>query len=192
MKQQYKSTFGKLPVVFSVIGGFCSIVGVLFVLFTQLGLSTELTLGLSSSIFAGLVGAASVYVAKWIKYLPRKPRVFISYSHLNRPLAKEVAGALRSAGTEVWIDFEQLRHGQSIQEEIERGLSDADFFVAIITQEPTPMFRMELEKARERRLRIIPLIHKEGDVPSEVREIRYIDLRGNDNKWIDELREAVS
>jgi hypothetical protein len=60
--------------------------------------------------------------------------MFISYSHSDRLFAANLASGLQAAGVHVWIDQGELRVGDSIIDRISNAISQADFFIALITE----------------------------------------------------------
>jgi hypothetical protein len=60
--------------------------------------------------------------------------VFLSYSWVDKPLARELAAALDAHGCRVWIDEGELRVGDSLVQSISEALDRADFVVALVSQ----------------------------------------------------------
>lgn len=66
--------------------------------------------------------------------MAEKDYVFVSYSHLDRPLATELVEALRKFGVNVWSDFDNLRPGQDWSLAIYEALRHALALVVIVTE----------------------------------------------------------
>jgi hypothetical protein len=60
--------------------------------------------------------------------------VFISYSSKDKDLALRVANDLRELGHRVWLDEWQIKIGQCIPTEIEKGLAAANFIILLLSQ----------------------------------------------------------
>jgi TolB-like protein/Tfp pilus assembly protein PilF len=59
--------------------------------------------------------------------------VFLSYASEDAPAAERVAGALRSAGIEVWLDHSELRGGDIWDAKIRGNIRSCTLFVALIS-----------------------------------------------------------
>ncbi|MDX6528132.1 MAG: hypothetical protein QOH41_422 [Blastocatellia bacterium] len=184
--------------VLAHVSGLVSIAGVVFsgfALFAILGKSlklSEFSLSIITAVIAVVVGFFSKYLAGFAKRLQFAPRVFISYAHEDESIAHEVAEALRNHGARVWLDQERLKPGESINDAIEKGIADADSFVALVSGVPRPNLLLEIGMARARGLRVIPVLLADTSLPSDLQGLRYIDLRKEQSRGIEELvREAT-
>ena len=61
-------------------------------------------------------------------------RVFLSYSTHDAEQVSPVAEALRKKGITPWIDQSEIGTGDSIFQEIERGLDESRYFVLFLSQ----------------------------------------------------------
>ena len=62
------------------------------------------------------------------------PRAFVSHAHEDKPVALELAGALRAAGVDAWIDAWEIAAGDSLVDKIyEHGLKDCDVFIVLLS-----------------------------------------------------------
>ena len=60
-------------------------------------------------------------------------RVFISYTHADRPFASRLAVDLTHAGVNVWYDEWEILPGDSIVEKIDTALRENDYLMVILT-----------------------------------------------------------
>lgn len=74
----------------------------------------------------------------------RRPRVFVSHSHMDELAAQRLAAALQRAGADVWIESAQLHAGDQI-EIVERGLATCDWLVLLETPEALASAWVNLE-----------------------------------------------
>ncbi len=193
MKKQTSLSKSLFEGAASILGAVASITGLIVALIWQFRAGgLEAFVAFVTLFVSFLFGAYSAYLAPFLKRLRHTRRVFLSYSHSHATLAKEIAEEIRKAGAKVWIDTDQIKPGQSIFEAVERGLRDADYFVPIITTKASPSMREEINRALSREVRVIPVIHKDGELPSEVKGARFIDLREDETGGIRELVENVS
>lgn len=186
-----RKTIAQTTAVISVVGAVVSAVALLAVLGKTLKLS-EFSLSIVSAALGVLAGMYSMYFARFAKKLKLSPRVFISYSHADQTVAREIAEALRTHGARVWLDQERLKPGDSIREAVQQGIDDADAFVALLSEQARPNLLFELGMARAKGLRIIPVLLAEGELPSDLQGLRYIDLRHERSRGLDELVKATT
>lgn len=107
--------------------------------------------------------------------------VFVSYRRKDVEFTKEIVNALRDAGKEVWIDWEDIPPGSvGFADDIKRGLEGADSFICILSPaylESTYCVDMELGYALQLKKRIVPIVlHKfDGyDVPEGIAAINWV------------------
>lgn len=93
-------------------------------------------------------------------------KIFISHSGEDRQWVRDFAAALRSQGSEVWLDEWRLRPGEPIQEEMEKGLRESDIVAFVITPQNIHggNFMFELGAAIGMGKRAVPILAK--DVPA--------------------------
>lgn len=79
--------------------------------------------------------AARPFVASAEVSRPVQYDVFLSHASEDKDeIARPLAGALTARGVTVWFDELNIRVGQSIRREIERGIRDARFGLVIVSQ----------------------------------------------------------
>lgn len=107
--------------------------------------------------------------------------VFISYRRKNVEFAKELVAALKSAGKECWVDWEDIPPGsEGFTDDIKRGLESTDAFLAILSPdylESTYCVDMELAYAIQLKKKLIPIVIEKFDgqsVPAGVGHINWI------------------
>lgn len=118
----------------------------------------------------------------------RKPLVFLSYSHTDKPVVSRVAEGLRNEGVDVWIDEAELSLGHSLVKQIERGLDSADFVVFFLSKASvnSQWARQELNAAISRRVSqnrgaiVLPILLDDAKIPSLLRDVMYLDMRAGD------------
>lgn len=96
---------------------------------------------------------------------PANPKVFLSYTTADQPLAKRIAEALMAQGIETWWDQWEIRSGDSLRQKIDQGLGDCTHFVVLLTVTSIrkPWVNAELDAAFVRKLndqcKLIPVRH---------------------------------
>jgi hypothetical protein len=82
-------------------------------------------------------------------------QIFISYSSRDKDWAEAFAKSLRSKGLTVWLDQDQIRVGDSINDAIERGLRESSYVLSVLTPEtinkPNLLFEMGAALGMRRR-----------------------------------------
>jgi len=183
----------------SRISGLLSIIGLavsmgmlVIILSRSLRLS-ELMLSIVVTSIGALAGMYSMYLVRFANRLPRlSPRIFLSYSHKDQDIARQVAEAFRTNGARVWLDQERLRPGASIGDEIEKGIADADTFVALLSGTPSPNLLLELVMARAKGITVIPVLLADAEVPVDLQGLQYVDLRKAPGRGLEELVRAAT
>jgi TIR domain len=112
------------------------------------------------------------------------PRIFISHSSDDTDLADQIAGDLRCAGYEPWIDRQSIRAGNPIVAGIDAAIMSCHYFVVILSQKAleSEWVNQEIieglwQKLSERRRKhIIPALREACVVPLHLRHIRYADF----------------
>jgi hypothetical protein len=59
--------------------------------------------------------------------------VFISHASEDKPFVRELANALQQKGLRVWYDELTLKVGDSLREEIDRGLANSRFGIVVLS-----------------------------------------------------------
>lgn len=118
----------------------------------------------------------------------RKPLVFLSHAHSDKPLVRRVANGLRGHGIDVWIDDTELSVGDSLVTRIERGLDSAEFvaFFFSTASVKSQWAREELNVAISRQVSgcrgaiLLPILLEDAEIPALLRDVMYLDMRNGD------------
>jgi hypothetical protein len=125
-------------------------------------------------------------------------RIFVSYSHQDKPVVELIGHRLQVAGHEIWIDQEKLTPGDNISKKIQEGIASADAFIVVVSanslsskwvqQEFTSLALSELSK---REKKIIPILLDDSTVPSYLSNFLYIDFSRNLPGGLDDLVRSL-
>lgn len=126
--------------------------------------------------------------------------VFICHTWDTKSLAEELTKALGKQGIEAWADFKNLRPGHRWQEELERAIDSAAYFVFLLTPESrsTPWQEAEWGAALARtwvddEKKLLPVVFGKSDSPPFLRD--WVPLRVDPDTdasvWTSEVLNAL-
>lgn len=75
----------------------------------------------------------SVNAFSEIKTVKRPPTLFLSYSSQDKEFAQQLASDLTNNEVDVWIDFWEIKVGDSIIDKISTAIQENDFIGVILT-----------------------------------------------------------
>jgi hypothetical protein len=110
--------------------------------------------------------------------------VFICHSSKDKPFVRKLGDALKAEGVPVWIDEAEIRVGDSIISRIEQAIGDVDYVAVALSPDAvsSPWVQEELrsamsEQIEERKIKVLPLLVRDCDIPGFLRDKRYADFR---------------
>ncbi len=130
-------------------------------------------------------------------------KVFISYSHKNELLAREVAKALEQAGLDVWDAEREIMPGDNWAEKIAEGLKESEAMVVLLTPDAVQSraVRHEIDYALGKKSfdkRLIPVLvgeperFPENSIPWILRRLKMINLPEHDHEeGIGQITQAL-
>lgn len=108
---------------------------------------------------------------------------FFSYFSGDSAFVKKLEQDLRLRQIHIWRDEHEIEVGDSMTEKIQKGLKDSYTFIIVLTPEALsrPWVNEELRAAYVQRLagnfKILPVLHKECDIPVFLADYKYADFR---------------
>jgi len=120
-------------------------------------------------------------------------RVFISYSWQDKELARDVGAALKAAGNQVWIDYDDTRGGDNLTERISAALDWCDTLVLIWTDsaKQSEWVKLEWTSAVALRKRIVPCVIGTAKLPAILASTLYVEM-ADSNTWLARLKQSIS
>jgi len=131
-------------------------------------------------------------------------KVFISYSHIDRPLARKVASALEKSGLEVWDAEREILLGDNWAKKVAEGLEESDAMVVLLTPNAlaSRVVRREIEYAlgeKSFNRRLIPVLvgspetFPDNSIPWILRRLNMISLpaHGREEEGIQQITQAL-
>lgn len=103
-------------------------------------------------------------------------KVFISYSSVDEPLAKEIQSTLEEVGVGSFLDKKDIAWGDDVLERVARGLTDSTAVVVIISPASLKSQWVPFEVGHAMALgkKVLPfLAHPSIDVPDFLRKLNY-------------------
>jgi hypothetical protein len=113
-----------------------------------------------------------------------EPRVFLSYSHEDQPIAQELARELEERGAAVWFDEQMLTLGDDVSERINAAIRSSDVFLVLVSPAAgrSAWVRRELEVAlaTANGTRVIPVRLTGAEIPADLSNVLYLDADPHD------------
>jgi internalin A len=111
-----------------------------------------------------------------------RARVLLSYSRKDKAVAHQLYQALRAAGREVWVDWDNIPRGSDWFQEIEHGIENCDTVVALLSPDSASsrLWIKAVSYAIKNNKRVIPVVVRDVDesyVPSTLRQLSWLFLR---------------
>ncbi|MCY3976775.1 MAG: toll/interleukin-1 receptor domain-containing protein [Chloroflexi bacterium] len=121
------------------------------------------------------------------------PRVFISHSNQDSEETLFVADALRQAGIDVWVDYENIRGGADWLCEIEAGIQRCDAVVIVLSKASATSVWVERECLYAWQLGkpVFTALIADILIPLHLINIQYCDLRERRVEAMTKLVESI-
>jgi hypothetical protein len=126
--------------------------------------------------------------------LSRQRRVFLSYAHADRDVARSIADALRGSGLHVWFAEWELSPGESIAERVDAALASSDVLVVLLSPASVAsrwvaeeLNAALLHEVRDRAIAVIPALIEGCDLPPILAGRPYVDLSSDQKAGIRRL-----
>lgn len=122
---------------------------------------------------------------------------FISHSHRDDPeWIRQFAGALKEHKLSVWLDEEQIKAGERLDEKIRDGLMQSAAVVFLVERGAagSNFLAPELGMALGQGKKVIPVVAADvpaGEIPGPIRMRRYL-RKENPSQTADEIARAIT
>jgi hypothetical protein len=159
----------------SLIGALLSIT--IFIAYI-LGLDYKAT-SVVIGILASVIGALLAYLFSYIVPKRHSPRVFLSYVENNQDDAMRLIKYLKKENFIVQTAESSVLVGDKIIDKINDAISMSDFLIVVISKasSESPWIKKELEFAKDNSIRILPVLIDDTNIPQELTDIKFADLR---------------
>lgn len=120
--------------------------------------------------------------------------IFISHSTQNNETTDVIAGLLKQAGYEVWVDFESIEDGTRWVREIQDGLDACDAVVVVLSKVARQSEWVEKEclYAFTNKKPVFIALIEEVPLPLYLINIQYTDCRDDIVAGVNDLSEAMN
>lgn len=107
------------------------------------------------------------------------PTAFFSYSREDSAFALRLAGDLKAAGANVWLDQLDIIPGERWARSVESALNSSPRLLVILSPASASSTNVqdEVNFALEERKTIIPVLFRDCKVPFQLRPFQYVDFR---------------
>ena len=123
-----------------------------------------------------------------------QPTAFFSYSREDSEFVLHVAGDLKAAGANVWLDQMDIVPGQRWDDAVERALAGCPRMLVVLS--PTSVHSTnvmdEVSFALEEGKTVIPILYRDCVIPFRLRRVQYIDLRHDYDHGLAELLKLLA
>ncbi len=135
---------------------------------------------------------------KRLETVTKEPRVFVSYTGVDKPFVERLVGALQSLAVRLWVDHLEIRVGDSIVGKVAEGLREADVLIVVLSQAyvGSRWVAEEINAAfiamvEGNGVRLCPALIESCDVPVLLKTRRYADFTKGFGSGIRELVDGI-
>ena len=166
-------------------------------LFSSVDFKTHFFQEASYSLLGALLGVGVSFVGIYISSRmsrTRKAKIFISYNHSESEYVSQLAEAMRTAEFSTFVDKDEIKIGENINQRIKELIKDSDLFITTWSDNSrnSRWLQLEFEEAQRRKIPIIPISIDGSIPPPPLGELAFIDgSRGTDH-LINKLKETIS
>jgi hypothetical protein len=107
------------------------------------------------------------------------PAAFISYSRNDSEFVMRLAGDLKAAGANVWLDQLDISPGQRWDRAVEGALDDSPVMLVVLSSAAIDSMNVmdEVSFALGKQKTVIPILIQDCAIPFRLRRIQHIDFR---------------
>ena len=157
-------------------------------------LALELAIGTS-----GFAAFSKVYMSRLRERKLRQQRIFIMYNKKDVAEASRIVNHLRECGYNPWFDVDEIAPGQRWAQSIMKGISESAVALYLVSEniDRESGFLAEELKAALSTMRshdelfspIIPVRLDNSEMPLELRNIQWVDIR--ENEGLGQLEKGI-
>lgn len=126
-------------------------------------------------------------------------KLFVSHASYDKPFARKLCIDLVAAGHAPWLDEWAIRHGESIPKRINDGLKDSNYVLVVLSPAAVQSRWVETEWAasyweeiQHGRVKLIPVLYKDCELPTLLQGKKYADFRGDYAEAFEALEQTLN
>jgi hypothetical protein len=122
------------------------------------------------------------------------PAAFFSYSREDSDFALRLAGDLKAAGANVWLDQLDIKPGDRWDRTVEDALTNCPRVVVILSPASVNSTNVmdEVSFALEEKKTVIPVIYRDCTIPYRLRRVQHVDFRQDYARGVQELLKILA
>ena len=146
-----------------------------------------LWLALAASAYAAIF---SVYFARMRERRMRRRRIFVIYSNKDKEAATKIVQHLRTNGYNPWFDVDEIAPGQKWTQSVMKGIAESAVALYLVSDNLKGSSKfvaeelnaaMSVMRSRDESFSpVIPVRLDDSEVPHELKDVHWVDLRDKD------------
>jgi mannose-1-phosphate guanylyltransferase len=120
--------------------------------------------------------------------------IFFSYCREDSDIAQRLVASLKAAGADVWIDRLNIEPGLQWDATVEDALRRCSILLVVLSPAAVASanVRDEVSFALSERKRIIPILHRDCEVPFQLGRLQRIDFRSGYGSGLNSLLKTLN
>jgi hypothetical protein len=117
------------------------------------------------------------------------PMIFFSYSRQDSEFALKLGTDLRASGTTIWLDQLDIEPGERWDVAIQKALTECGRILVILSPDSVQSTNVmdEVSYALEENKVVIPVFHRDCEIPFRLRRLQHTDFRGDYQTALEKL-----
>lgn len=124
--------------------------------------------------------------------------IFICHASQDKPFVRKLTKHLEKHGLHTWVDEQEIRVGESLQDKIEFAIRNADKFLVVLSKQSLkrPWVRRELKSAigmelKNKSIFIMPAVIDNVKIPLFIEDIKYANFKDDFHAGVTELLKSL-
>lgn len=131
----------------------------------------------------GILVVTGLYTLLYIKVARRQKRVLMIYHRNDEEFALALLDYLSANNIIVYKENKVVRIGDRIDKKLKRSIHSYDSFIVVLSKNllHTDFLKKEIDLAKEKNKKVIPVIKDNTTIPSFLSEFKPADFKGGEN-----------
>ena len=115
--------------------------------------------------------------------VPRQPQVFLSHSHADKKLVRNLASKLKENKIKVWLDEAELKFGDSLIQRLRKAIDSVDLLLVVISKSSVASSWVEKEveiamneEIDNKRIKVVPVVIEDVELPGFLKGKFFADF----------------